>query len=232
MKFTAALKVFLHSTCPRLYEPLERWYSVHHEKSLGGHFRENAEPVFALFVEAMREAEATFWPTYGTLLGCIRDHGIIPHDNDFDMAILATSDTDRIHQAMTARGFTLKRTIRLYSMNGTNEQGFELSYEKDGVGIDLFAATVHADHIVYHEFLNSRVGDGFRLWDTARAITIPFEGLMDYEFLGQQIKVPTNYDAYLTTLYGPWRVPDPNWRREMSPAASVLPGCVGIRFDR
>lgn len=231
MNFLSALKVFIHSTCPSLYEPLEKWYSVHHDKNLSAHFHENAARIFGQFAEAMQESGTTYWPTYGTLLGCIRDHGIIPHDNDFDMAILATSDTDRIHKAMTSRGFSLKRKIQLYSMNGTNECGFELSYEKEDVGIDLFAATMHEGYIVYHEFLNSRVGDGFRLWDTARAITIPFCGLIDYEFLGQQIQVPKNFDDYLTTLYGPWRIPDPNWRREMSPAARILPGCVGIRWS-
>lgn len=233
MKFLSALKIFVHSTCPSIYEPLERAYTRKHDKDKGQRFQKNALVVFPQFVQAMAEAEVTFWPTFGTLLGCIRDKGLIPHDNDMDMAIPVTTDFDRMHESLTRHGFRLSRMLTLYSRNGANEKGYVATYMKDEVGIDLFATTQKDNGtIVMNEFLDSRVGDGFRLWTICRAITIPFEGLMDYDFLGCKVKVPTNYHTYLTALYGNYMVPDPNWRREMSPAASIMEGCIGIRIDR
>ncbi len=233
MKFLSALKIFVHSTCPKVYEPLERYYTKKHDKNKGQRFQKNALEVFPQFVEAMNDAEVTFWPTFGTLLGCIRDKGLIPHDNDMDIAILGTTDFDRMNQSLTQRGFILSRMVTLFSKNGNQEKGYVATYMKDDVGIDLFATFLKDDgNIVMNEFLDSKVGDGFRLWTICRAITIPFEGLMDYNFLGCKVKVPTNYDAYLTALYGNYMVPDPNWKREMSPAASIMEGCIGVRFDK
>ena len=230
MNFISHLKVFAHGVFPSVYERLERRHDKRANQAMNKNFHLHAPAVFAAFDAAMKESHTEYWLNFGTLLGAVREHGLIPHDNDFDVSIFAADDYSLMEQSLLRHGFTKVRQIDLYSRCG--DTGGEFTYTRDGVSIDLFKSRPNPDGTVTcHIFYDSRIGDGFRLYTKVRAVTFPFEGLMDYHFLGCSARIPSNYDAYLTSHYGNWRVPDPTWGQDGPPEEKIVAGAIGIRRE-
>lgn len=231
MNFISNLKVFAHGTFPKLYGRLEQWDTKRKKHGKMEHFQSHVNEVFADFDAAMKESGTDYWLTFGTLLGAIREHGIISHDNDLDVGVFVTADFARMETAFARRGIVKTRQIDIYSRRG--EGGSVITYGRDGVWIDLFAGVLNEedDTVTLNDFWDSRVGDGFRLYTKARAVRMPFGGLMGYEFLGCQVKVPVRYHECLSIHYGEnYMTPDPTWTAAAPPDTTVLEDAVGIRF--
>ena len=146
---------------------------------------------------------------YGTLLGAVREGGVLGHDSDADIAYVSehSAPVDVIRES-----FRLQRAVQ--------ERGFEtvrysgaafkvLVREADGFrrGIDVFAG-----------FL-----DGGRLYLMGE-VGVPFEEdwlypLATATFEGAEVPVPARPEKLLEAMYGPgWRQPDPAFRFETSGA--------------
>lgn len=61
------------------------------------------------FHELCEECGATYWVTFGTLLGAAREHNIIPHDDDVDVGMLQ-GDVDKLYKLICSTpGVSLTR---------------------------------------------------------------------------------------------------------------------------
>lgn len=73
-----------------------------------------------------------YWLDCGTLLGAIREDDLLEHDTDVDFGVWSTEHHEAIAEAMYRVGFSKERFF------GEPKKGFEQSFVRDRVKVDLF----------------------------------------------------------------------------------------------
>lgn len=154
-------------------------------------------------VAALAELGVTAFPAWGTLLGAVREQGLLGHDSDADLAYLSSyqvpvdvaRESFRLQRALNARGFST------YRYSGA---AFRIQVtESDGAtrGLDLFAAFFDHDRL----YVMGEVGADYRrewLWPLSTC------RIADREFAA-----PARPEKLLEASYGlGWRVPDPAFK--------------------
>lgn len=168
-----------------------------------GEVADEAREALRLAVEALDEAGAVHWVTYGTLLGLVREGRLLPHDDDIDLAVLAGADTARITAAMERRG--LRRILEQVGRDGVGK----LKYAMGLVVIDLFVVQDEDGVLVDY----CPVARRSLVRDTHPPVTI-----VRRELGGLQLPVPSDAEGYLVHLYGTsWRQPVTAWNWYLSP---------------
>ena len=131
-----------------------------------------------------------FFLVSGTLLGCVREGGIIGHDKDLDVGVFTEIAPAELRVRLSRTGRFKVRpllTDKLVQVQHAN-----------GVLLDVFIHWREGD-LIWHE------GQKARWWNS------PFD-LEETSFLGGVFKVPASADRYLTENYGQgWRTPEPNF---------------------
>jgi lipopolysaccharide cholinephosphotransferase len=125
---------------------------------------------------------------YGTLLGAVREHDFITHDEDIDV-IMYKSDMEKF--------LTLLFTLR--------DRGFELArYESRGF-LSIIRKGEYIDVYFYEEYPKDA-----NLWYCCQDICkkeFVFD-LIPYNFLGKEYYIPRNYIQYLEYYFGlDWQTP-------------------------
>jgi SAM-dependent methyltransferase len=150
---------------------------------------------------------------FGSLLGAVREGGVIGHDLDFDSAYVS-KHTDGREAAKELRDIALLLIER-------------------GYDVDLKETVLHV-HPIGDQ--TSRI-DVFHLYfDAAGQLAVPWgvagntevmlsdwQGTKEIDFLGGRVLVPGNDTQVVEHLYGPdWRIPQPGfmWTRERTKRAS------------
>jgi hypothetical protein len=128
---------------------------------------------------------------FGTLLGAIRENDFITYDNDIDLAAF-WKDRDKILEVVhkELKTFTLEQPF-LHDIN--------LIRNNEKIEFWLF----------------EDVGDKY-IYDPTRCGKVKydkvfFDNIINYNFLGMKVKVPSNPKKFLEITYGPtWITPNPN----------------------
>lgn len=176
----------------------------------------NALPVLADFDRVMSENNVCYSACAGTLLGAVREHGFIKHDLDVDTLIFNKDYSPKIQMILEAAGFTLVK--RYLVENG--EKGREETYEKNGVGIDIFYAYEDEESTYLCDFCTTLPdvvtpeGSMKKYGRVAcRRLNLPFK----YEFIrvpfeSITISIMANYEEWLSTRYGSdYMIPNPKF---------------------
>jgi hypothetical protein len=158
--------------------------------------------IFELYTRLRQELKAglgiTLIPFYGTLLGAVREHDFIRHDNDFDCIYLSEhSEPDKVrHEFTELCKFLLSRGFELYVMATHTHAKFAGSPYK----LDIFFGWFTADG--YFDLSYGYHGEPVR--KSAHFFEYRTEQLGDFE-----IPAPENSEEILSQLYGAtWRTPD------------------------
>lgn len=161
-----------------------------------------------------------FWLTDGTLLGYFREGDIIEHDRDVDLGLMIECYSDEIIPAFRRKGFTVKYVL------GEKKMGLELSFERDGINVDLFFFYREGDRLWHGTWQGIDKG---RKRNLIKYYYDPFE-LREIEFMGAVFKVPANTLEYVEAKYGKdWRTPVKDWDWAMGPANAVRTDVVRKR---
>lgn len=185
-----------------------------HQAHLTEVFLREGREVLKLYSETLKVAGIDFWLDYGTLLGCYREHGFIPHDTDIDTGAFK-HDADKIRKALENAGFRLVRWYR--TLDG---EGIEHCYCREGYSttIDVFYYEQVGEDVSCYGFYPK---DGLRVEKhlrkeipfTSYKVTTPFKGLVAADFLGLSVNIPKDTVEYLKANYGSnFMTPDPHFK--------------------
>ncbi|KIC24564.1 MULTISPECIES: LicD family protein [unclassified Leisingera] len=164
--------------------------------------RNNLRDIFA------RLAGVEAFVFFGTLLGCVRDGDIIPHDDDIDIYVNAR-DRKKLLAALESSGFELELHPRAkWYKFWRKPLVVQATRMQDGI-------KTYADFYFYDDSPADYLIERWNfagLWrDPATTIHVPKElifPLQDAEMQGIPIRVPARPEEVCAFLYGPsWGTP-------------------------
>ena len=149
-------------------------------------------------VDALTRIGVRPFLTDGTLLGAVRERGFIGHDLDIDLGCFIEENREGIVPAMLAKGFSLYKTY------GTPDRGFQYSFKRHQIKVDLFFYYLDPER---QEFFHAAW-----LWGKPIRYGYPIFTLAPYPFLGSTFLAPADPVKFLETKYGmDWRIPKTPW---------------------
>jgi len=187
------------------------------------------EGKFTLEKEALRDIAQVFnesgipwWVDCGTCLGAYRYGGIIPWDDDIDIAVLQ-SDFDNVCHALN-RLDRNKYHIQDWSTRDHPNSFLKLYIRQTGTLIDIYHFAIDADSKELNYILSLETNMFFPEWwkirERAFKIPVSFETvfpLRKAQFDGVDIFVPNDTKKYLQRCYGedltPVKIYDPKTDR-------------------
>ena len=141
-----------------------------------------------------------YWVNGGLLLGCVRDGGPLPGDDDVDFSFWAV-DRDRMIEALRVlenKGFCRRKK------RPNNDRTFtKWSLRFQGVDYDFIQMEDHGSTM---RWISHAGTPGLEILNE-----VPNHGLKGMELYDRQWMIPDDPDTYLQALYGDWRHPDPNY---------------------
>lgn len=179
-------------------------------------FNKNALNVIQEFDSCMTKNGFDYFLIFGSLLGAVREHGFISHDFDIDVAMWHDDFSDDMIQKLADAGFVLDHK---YEVDG-GRKALEMTFVKDGVGIDVFFYYPPIDEYPYTTVFfagKDTVGveDSIKKYGgmipvryqaplTKEYERVPFESLM--------LPIPKTAHQILACTYGDsYMIPNPNW---------------------
>jgi len=152
------------------------------------------------FIDSLFEREKIpYFAVAGTILGAVRHGGIIPWDDDLDIAV-SSLDIPRIfelHEVLEKEGLSIAvfdGWIKIYYTDGKPIDGFEWKYP----WIDLFL--MESDNQGKVVYSIERMRDGFpNDWHYEDDV----RDLKRLPFGKKTIPVPNQWVGYLNRMYGP-----------------------------
>lgn len=148
-------------------------------------------------MQQIKEVLGDVWLNSGTLLGSVRDNGLIRHDNDVDLAVMLGAHTQETaaaawveaYRALHKAGMTLRapsRNLRVFKVQG------------NAVKVDLFPAWIEHGNVWVYPHTAGELSQG---------------ALYPLGSCGKTgLAVPNDPVAFLELNYGAgWKVPDPSF---------------------
>ena len=185
--------------CPKgLQNPHKSLHPFAHEPT-----RALGEQLLFAILDVLAERGVRCYVDHGTLLGFVRDGGLMPWDDDIDLSVLE-SDRDRVLDAVPTIA------ARLPCQNEVRWSGHFMRQRKGKLLGVTFVFEVRAGAefkpvpaaVWFTSFRN-----GFAEQFINLAPEHHFQSAEFVTFKGRRLAVPADWDAYLTFHYGDWRTP-------------------------
>ncbi|ETX10934.1 hypothetical protein MUS1_13220 [Marinomonas ushuaiensis DSM 15871] len=194
--------------------------------------RENALMVLSAVVNALDEFNIKYYLDFGSLIGAVREKGLILWDDDIDISLYDESDYEKI--PMVLNYIKKKNKLRVYLK--TFLYSLESSAKKHNKipNLNISFTDINNFHIAKVRNNNFFI---FGRGKTCLDIFFKYEkneklywmaygeensvpkkylesDLIEINFCGIKCKIPEKYDEYLTYKYGDWKTPKENWSHE------------------
>lgn len=175
--------------------------------------------VIKRFDRCLSQAGIQYSLGFGSMLGAIREKGIIGHDADLDTLVWADDDTcTLVKKSLEDGGFIRTRCFLI----DEGKLGREETYEYDSVPVDVFYIYPPINELPYTAYYRPvegcrTVGISMRMTGRVEAFRLerPYEKeYVRLSFGPLKLPVMKHYDPILRACYGDnYMVPDPNFKR-------------------
>jgi tetratricopeptide (TPR) repeat protein len=129
----------------------------------------------------------------GTLIGAMRENDFLWFDKDIDFGIDAKVTPEQLDLA-------LRDCPDFRCRSSLNDDEILPSYIfREKVALDFFRIFSRGDKVWYGLHWNGEI---------VRWMHTPFR-TVDFDWQGARVKIPEDFDSFLTECYGDWRTPDP-----------------------
>lgn len=164
--------------------------------------------------QALLDARATWWLQGGTLLGIIRDGGLMAHDKDIDLALPFAAYDPAIHTILARHGIEHRRQNLLRA--GRLARSDNYSYQ--GLQVDL----------IYWIDSSPNTMSAFSFRRTPIEYIQPRHGIATHPWHGLAWPIPADPRRWLATAYGPtWHQPHRGrWTAASSPSGHRRPDLI------
>ena len=186
----------------RTSQRLRNFRERHSSASTQDDFATGAAEALVDLNRAFDEIGARAFLISGTLLGLIREGGIIGWDKDIDVGIFTEECPEDLEGF-----FQRHKQFRLGRVDLSSDR--LRAVHRNGTAIDIFPH-YREGGLRWHD------GTATRWWNTEF-------GLKQTEFLGVQQYIPDDPERYLDENYGDWRTPEPNFDARIdAPNAEII----------
>lgn len=183
------------------------WYKETKKRKV---FKKEALNIMREYMQVAREANVGVMCAFGTLLGVVRDNGLIPFDFDIDTALLKEEDRVTMERALLSHGYSKFRQFEV------KDEIILQTWYKKGIYIDLFSV-LHDEggSVLYsfwrhpNKFYKTGIYEEYKVMfhqipEISKVVT---KRIYDFD-----VQIPENAEEVVETLYGKgWRVPDPKF---------------------
>lgn len=189
-------------------------------------------------IESMRDIQAalstTNWPfffTCGSLLGIIRENGVIEHDLDLDVAIMENDDFtwEKLGETMKKINFSLSRSFLI------DDIIYERTYVRNGIGVDVFIEKIVDEKTMTAPFFYRRSTETYsKRWEHSVAFMddVRVKKIVTKEIYDFEVNIPENYEDILYGNYGEnWRIPIKDNDIWQAPNLRLEPNIRGMRLN-
>jgi phosphorylcholine metabolism protein LicD len=181
--------------------------------------RENALKMLQRVVNILNQHQIEYYLDFGTLLGAMRDKAFIPWDDDIDISLLHKEDYSKIQDIL--KTLNSKYKYRTYLKTIQEDVAFastssnKIAKLRNNIFWIWGRGKTSMDIFFKYKF------DNELYWianEQSNKVNADFldKGLMEIDFYNIRCKVPVEFDAYLSLLYGNWQVADKTWTENQS----------------
>ena len=191
-----------------------------------------------IVVKTLEKHNIEYYIDMGTLLGAVREGGLMDWDDDVDISLTRESDFDKIPQVLKdienqyeceTNLYTFKDSQIEYSkyidkyvepkeIDFTDVNNYHIAKIRNRRIYDPNDANVILD--LFFQYRDSKYIYWFMFGKVYKVpVSVLNEGFTKIDFHGIKCNIPKNYDNYLKHIFGDdWRIPNPDWEEEDCPA--------------
>ena len=170
-----------------------------------------------------------YYLDFGTLIGAVREKAFIPWDDDIDISLLNSKDFNKIPLVLE----TIKKDFNYRTYLTTFKQARERRIE---AGKKIYHKEVPFANYYDYQIAKVRSNkfwifgrgrtrldiffkyelNGYIYWFADGRINkikkeFYVKDLIEIDFYDMKCSIPSNYDEYLTEIYGDWKTPNKKW---------------------
>ena len=196
--------------------PIYHYISEKADANRNKQFRKNGIKVLKDFDSIMQNNHIFYSVFAGTLLGAIREKGLLKHDLDLDTVMFYDDYSPQIKQLLEDGGFKL---LHAYYIDD-GEKGMEQTYIKDDVSIDIYF--VYKDEKYPTYLCDFYAADGASHEESMRKIGYVLARRLELPISHDVIRVPfetievnalSNAREWLACRYGSdYLIPNPKYK--------------------
>lgn len=172
-------------------------------------FIEHGIEALRVFHDCMEKNNHPYTLAFGSILGAVREKGLIKHDFDLDTFMWIEDFSDKVIKDLIACGF---KWINNYSID-SGKYGREDTFEYKGARIDVFYLYPAINKYPYCNIFvpikdndpeDRRMPRRVEIPVSKKRVLVPFENTEAY--------IPENAEEFCILRYGPnYMTPDPDW---------------------
>jgi hypothetical protein len=203
-----------------IYKPYMalKWKTVlkwQHQKKVAK-FQKNGYTVLNEIEHALEESGLETFLAFGTLLGFVREGGLIAYDDDIDICVInkGKNEWEILDDVMKKCGLMMTREF-FYKENRAIA-----TYSRDGVNVDFYLFEVRDGRYMTYSFWpvdkNQKyqygIYEDYKIVEHFYPTPVGIHSEMIHDTF---VLLPQNGEEILEALYGKdWRTPDPNYSVE------------------